>query len=360
MASFLASRAAKSATSQGLRYYSSSLSEFVSAVADHRAKNPQAYAPKDLAAMVGDRESVKAAVLKAKARSGNENIAKFALSATGVSCDDVKSNLSQHRLTKAGPLKVANGKGKVDMVTAGFSSASGKEISYDESDAILADTTEFLSSCKTVYLEDSTIGTSINVKGVTDDAAVAGLFKAMFNRGHSAYSNNATVTAYLASGNKDASTSLIAAENGKSDVVLSSTMGPTDVLGVVAEAVNAAQPGTLLPCDVIISGDDVTLDFSATDASREKAFKSGNLFSGHHAILTANGVERAWGCVAVKKGHKASGGDVTFANGEILACNSAAGNVISQPTSAKFKDGSIKNNGDLSAFKAEIMEKLNA
>ena len=38
----------------------------------------------------------------------------------------------------------------------------------------------------------------------------------------------------------------------------------------------------------------------------------------------------------------------------------AAGNVISQPTSAKFKDGSIKNNGDLSAFKAEIMEKLNA
>ena len=115
-----------------------------------------------------------------------------------------------------------------------------------------------------------------------------------------------------------------------------------------------------MPCDVIISGDDVTLDFSATDASREKAFKSGNLFSGHHAILTANGVERAWGCVAVKKGHKASGGDVTFANGEILACNSAAGNVISQPTSAKFKDGSIKNNGDLSAFKAEIMEKLNA
>ena len=133
---------------------------------------------------------------------------------------------------------------------------------------------------------------------------MAGLFKAMFNRGHSAYSNNATVTAYLASGNKDASTSLIAAENGKSDVVLSSTMGPTDVLDAVAEAVNAAQPGTLLPCDVIISGDDVTLDFSATDASREKAFKSGNLFSGHHAILTANGVERAWGCVAVKKGTK--------------------------------------------------------
>ena len=61
---------------------------------------------------MGDRESVKAAVLKAKARSGNENIAKFALSAAGVSCDDVKSNLSQHRLTKAGPLKVANGKGK--------------------------------------------------------------------------------------------------------------------------------------------------------------------------------------------------------------------------------------------------------
>lgn len=346
-------------TNISARYYSSSVSEFVSAVADHRAKNPGMYAPKDLANMVDDREAAKNAILKAKARAGNENIASFALASTGVNAASVLSNLSTHRLTKGGALKLGGKGGKVNTMTAGFANGSAKEISYDESDAILADNTQFLSTCKAVYLEDSTIGTSVNVKGVTDDVNAAGLFKAMFNRSHGAYNSNATVTAYFAAGAKDGKTSLIATENGKSHVVLSADMGASDVLNAMADAVNAAQPGTLLPCDVVVSGDDVTLDFTSTNAKREKAFKAGNLFSGHHAILTSNGVERAWGCVAVKKGHKASGGDVTFGNGEVAAINSSAGNIISNPTSAKFKDGTINNNGDLNAFKAEIMDKLN-
>ena len=204
-------------TNISARYYSSSVSEFVSAVADHRAKNPAMYAPKDLANMVDDREAAKNAILKAKARAGNENIASFALASTGVNAASVLNNLSTHRLTKGGALKLGGKKGgKVNTMTAGFANGSAKEISYDESDAILADNTQFLSTCKAVYLEDSTIGTSVNVKGVTDDVNAAGLFKAMFNRSHGAYNSNATVTAYFAAGAKDGKTSLIATENGKS------------------------------------------------------------------------------------------------------------------------------------------------
>ena len=363
MASFYLSRVVKNTTRTKVnaRYFSSSVAEFVSSVAEHRAKNPALYAPKDLADLVNDRESAKSAILKAKARAGNENVGVFALASTGVNASgkEVLSNLSTHRLTKGGSLKLGEKGGKVNSLTAGFSSGSAKEISYDESDAILADHTGFLSTCKTVYLEDSTIGTSLNVKGVTDDINAAGLFKAMFNRGHGAFNSSNTVTAYYASGVKDAETSLIATENGHSHVVLSKGMGASDAINAIADAVNASQPGTLLPCDVIVSGESATLDFTLTDAARAKAFKGGNLFSGHHAILTNNGVERAWGCVAIGKGHKAAGGDVAFGNGEVAACNNSAGNIIGNPTNAKFKDGTITNNGDLNAFKAEIMEKLN-
>lgn len=363
MASFYISRVVKNTTraNTNARYFSSTVSEFVSSVADHRAKNPALYEPKQLADLVNDRESAKNAILKAKARVGNENVGVFALASAGVNASgkEVLSNLSTHRLTKGGALKLGATDGKVTTLTAGFSNGSAKEISYDESDAILAEHTGFLSTCKTVYLEDSKIGTSLNVKGVTDDINAAGLFKAMFNRGHAVFSSSNIVTAYFASGVKGGNTSLIATENGHSHVVLSKGMGANDVINAIADAVNASQPGTLLPCDVIVSGENVTLDFTSTDAARAKAFKSGNLFSGHHAVLTNNGVERAWGCVAIGKGHKAAGGDVTFENGEVAACNNSAGNVIGNPTNAKFKDGTVTNNGDLNAFKAEIMEKLN-
>ena len=80
----------------------------------------------------------------------NKVIASFALASTGVNAASVLNNLSTHRLTKGGALKLGGKGGKVNTMTAGFANGSAKEISYDESDAILADNTQFLSTCKAV------------------------------------------------------------------------------------------------------------------------------------------------------------------------------------------------------------------
>ena len=194
--------------------------------------------------------------------------------------------------------------------------------------------------------------------GVTDEASTAAVMKGLLERTSDTFGGNRPVTLYASSSlNAKAPTTLVHSENGEARVVCAGQLDPLSMLGALADAVNEASPGTLLPCDVHIKGEDVTLVFDSTAAARAKAFKSGELFAGHHAILTDNGVSRAWGGVVVAaKGASPGDGDVVV--GDVVVASRPSANSVGMPTSAKFKKGSIKFNGDIAAFKEEIMEKL--
>jgi hypothetical protein len=348
------------------RPFGNLVSDFANDIATHRQANPDLYNPKQLSDMVQDRLVSRDAMLKARTSGKAATLQKWAVAATGVKFESgtkIHGNPSSFRLNggKKGPIKIADIAGKSSNFTAGFASPGSTEVAYDESDSIIEGAVGHLSGSGKLFLEDAAVGSvnGVGVRGVTNSTQAAAVLKGLLERNHSRYGGSRPITVYAVP-ELDAKkpVSLVATEVGTSRVVCAGAIDAANLVNTLADAVNSVAPGHLLPCDVHVNGDDVSLVFDSTDADRAKAFGAGTLYAGHHAVLTDSGVSRAWGGVVVRAdGFKASDGDVVV--GDMVVASRPASNAVPLPSKAVFNDGVIELSGDASAIKAAIDAKLN-